>query len=131
MTTIEYSEYKNEFLLTGYTADTSKSFRLCFLGVKNGTVHIGNNDFLIENGIATVKISLLKDGEYTPVLHSKDGSFPCDKIEIIAETAAPKTCDSKRLIYLTKQFIEAHEKTSKLEKKLLELCDAVYGKSIL
>ena len=131
MTVIEYTKTKGELLITDYTEGSKEGLKFKFIGEKNGTLYIGGDTFRVENGIAIMKTSDIKEGVHTPILHTEDGSLICDGINLKAGVVTPKISDLKRTLYLTKRLIMAEEIAKKLENKLSELSNAVYGKSIL
>ena len=131
MTSIEYTKCQKELLLTAYEQNESSSIKFRFIGVEDGIFYIGAESFNIENGFATVKISSLCEGNYTPVLKIGENSFVCDKIQVKAGIVTPKICSTERILKLTEKIIAAEEKNKNLEEKISELFAAVYGKSIL
>ena len=131
MADIEYTKCKNEFLLTAYTKAENGSVKFRFHGASDGELLIGSGAFRIENGISEVKTNSLKEGTYTPVLQTENGSYVCDKIKIPAGVLTPKICESERTLRLTEKIISAETRIEALEEKLSEISSAVYGKSIL
>ena len=131
MTTIEYTKSEGKLLLTSYSSSPSGTLRLRLLGITSGNLHLGNLILPIDGDFIEVSIAELSEGVLTPFLTEDGKSYVCDKIEIEAGVVTPSIPEWERILYLTKRMIAAESKAQRLEKTLLELCDAVYGKSIL
>ena len=131
MTAIEYSKLENRFLITYSENGSGKNLKIRFIGVKNGDFYLGKEIFKIENGIAHIDITNLADGIYTPVLRTDEKSCVCDNLKVIAGILTPDVNSDERIYYLTEKIISAEERLSELDKRISEISESVYGKSIL
>ena len=131
MTTVEYTKSKGELLLTDYKNSPDGILNLRLVGAASGTLHLGNLTVEVKGGSAEVNISALREGVLTPFLIADGKSYICDKIKVKAGVVMPALPERERILYLTGKIIAAEDKLESLEERLAELCDAVYGKSIL
>ena len=131
MALIEYTKSKEGFLLTEYKKSDGKTVAFRFSGSECTALRIGDNFFKAENGQFTVNPQLLNEGAYTPIAYTNEGYTLCDKITVRAGVIVPFICDSEKILYLTKRIIAAEAELCDFKKKLCELSEAVYGKSIL
>ena len=131
MAAIEYTKLNNEFLITGCREDSDAVYEIRFEGEASGTLYLAGEAFGIHNGVARVCAKDLANGIHTPILQTETTSFICDKIKIEAGIITPQICIPEKIQYLNKKLIYAEQRACKIEEKIFELCNAVYGKSIL
>jgi len=131
MALIEYTKSKDGFLLTGYKGSDGNKVTFRFSGAECKTLRIGDSSFEAENAQFEVNPHSLKEGVHTPIAYTEEGCLLCDKIKVRAGVIIPLICDAQKALYLTKRIIAAEEELLDFKKKLCELSEAVYGKSIL
>ena len=131
MALIEYSLFDGTFSLTSYSKGVKDKASFRFIGKCCKGLEIGKKYFGSENGVITVKVKDLDEGEYIPVAHTEDGMTICDKIKVAAGVIEPSISNFHRINTLTKNAIMTDERLKLCERMLTELSDTVYGKSIL
>lgn len=130
MTYFEYTKYGKEFLITRFEDGLSDTVKIRFRNHTDGSIQLGAKSIRLENGLAILRLSALSEGVYTPIFHSLEGSFICDKINFKAGKAMPLVNQRERLFELTEKLIFAEEKINCLENRVTELCSKVYAKNI-
>ncbi len=130
MTTLEYTKSNGEFLLTDYKDGGGDEVCLRFLPECSGRLYLEKESFAVKGGYAVINRICFNDGTLTPLLKSEDGSFICEKIKCEAGSVTPTRETQERLFLITKKLISAENKIISLEKRVAELSEAVYGKSI-
>ena len=131
MTSIEYSKFNNEFLLTDVRSKAIGEAEISFVGEKDGKLYINGNVYTVNCGKALISKKDIPDGDYIPILKTDTASFICDKITVEAGVIKPFVSIEERLRYLTKQLIYEHLRATEAEDKISRLSDAVYAKTIL
>lgn len=126
----EYTKFGKEFLITDFEDGASDTVKIRFKNQKDGTVQIGAKSARLENGAAVLPSSSLREGVHTPIFHSDDGSFICDRIKVEAGKILPLVKEIQRVFELTSKLTRAEEKINALETRLAELCSKVYAKNI-
>jgi len=131
MTAIKYSKLEDRFLITYLENGSGENLKISFSGVKDGDFYLGKESFKVENGIARINTGKLADGSYTPILRTEEKSYICDKLKVLAGILTPDVNAESRIYYLAGKIISAEERLRVLDKRISELSDSVYGKSIL
>ncbi len=126
----EYTKFGKEFLITDFEDGVSDTVKIRFRNQKDGALQIGAKSTRLENGSATLTIASLTDGVHTPIFHTDNGSFICDRIKAKAGKILPLVKERQRIFELTSKLLSAEEKINALEARLTELCSKVYAKNI-
>ena len=130
MTTLEYTKSNDEFLLTSYKEGAGEEICLRFFPEYSGEVYLRNDSFTVKGGRAFIKRNVFTDGTVTPLLKTDGGSFVCEKLKCESGSVIPAKPTREITFILTKRLISAENTIVSLEKRVAELSEAVYGKSI-
>ena len=126
----EYTKYGKEFLITRFDDERYDNLKFRFKNHTSGSMQLGAKSVRLENGVACIPIASLPEGVHTPIFHSENGSFICDKIKIEAGKIFPLVNQRERVLELTEKLISADEKINLLENRITELCAKIYAKPI-
>ena len=130
MTIFEYTKDNDVYLLTDYIDDGSDEVCLKFFPEGSGETILLSESFKVECGSAVIKRINFKDGEITPILKTENEAFRCEKIKCQSGSVTPAAPTRERIFELTKKVISAQNRIITLEKRVAELSEAVYGKTI-
>ena len=130
MVYFEYTKFGREFLVTDFEDGISDTVKVRFKNQKDGSLQIGAKSVRLENGIAQLSPTSLKDGIHTPIFHTEKESFICDRIKVAAGRVTPLINERERVLELTSKLISAEDKINSLEASLTELCSRVYARNI-
>lgn len=130
MTVLEYTKSNGELLLTAFKDCGGDEICLRFYPECSGKIYLKKKSFEVKDGLAVIKRINIKDGTVTPLLKTEDGSFVCEKIKCEAGSVTPARKSREAILLLTKKLISAENKITSLEKRVAELSEAIYGKSI-
>ena len=126
----EYTKYRNEFLITHFEDGCDGDIKIRIKDHTCGSIQFGARNIMLENGVAYVPKSLITEGVHTPIFHSENGSFICDKIKHEAGKISPLINQRERIFELTEKLILADEKINLIENRVSELYSKISAKTI-
>ena len=130
MNVIEYTKYKNFFLITDIDESSENGYLIRFFPKLSGTVKIGKGRFDILDGKAFIKATDLPDGIYTPLVKTESGAFCCERIKTESGALSSDTDDRKRGMRTVKEMINADQQIRKIKEDIEMIKSSVYGKQI-
>lgn len=130
MTVFEYTKDENAYMLTDFKDNGGDEVCLKFFPECTGEALLLGESFKLFGSCAVIKRIRFDDGDITPILKTDSESFICEKIRCESGSLTPSLPTRERIFELTKKAISAQNKIISLEKRVAELSEAVYGKTI-
>jgi hypothetical protein len=123
MPKIEYTKFKNDYLITSFETEPSDTVCFSFKPECDAQLFLRGVRRNVVNGCAQAELKSLIDGEYTPVIVRDGGeSGICQKLLCEAGTVFPLIRTEEALIDANRRITELYEKLKKTEK----LISAIY-----
>ena len=128
MTEIIYTLTDGYGEVSEFTRGHGNKARIKINGAKDGVLYVGGAVFRVENGTATLDLSRLPDGDYTPLYVSEGGRTELEGIRRFGREILPLPTSEKLLRRLLVRVRTLEERLALAEGKIEELTERVSRK---
>lgn len=129
MKLLQYTIYGGDTYLTGLEREHDKTLKYVFSDLESGTLRFNGSLYPLAHGKCEIKLTGIKDGNYTPELITGARRLTLDTLTVRASTAA-LCCPEKNLVRLSERLIELMKRQDSSDEAITQLRNAVFGKKI-
>ena len=129
MTTIIYKIHGNFGVNTLFKRDSTE-LTVKLLGIREGALKIGDISAEVKVGSATLSLSSLPDGVYTPILYTDSGEIRLEAIRKLGEKLSRYPTDRNLTVNLLERIERLEDSVATLECLVAELDKRVRGNGI-
>ena len=129
MKSLKYTIYGGRAYPTELKSAHAGTLKYEFSDVASGTLRLADTLYPLSYGKCEVKLSGIKDGDYTPELITENIHVKLDKITVYAGTVS-LACPEENLTRLATELVSLAKRQDAADEAISQLRNAVFGKKI-